>query len=404
MLNEPLLTLYNLLAFILRKELGASAFQLSILSMLVPVVSLFSLYWSHALIKRPQRLLQNVLILKALSLFPFIFFPLLENPWSIIACTAFYMMLFRGLNPAWMEILKLKMDKETLSSAYAFGSSLGFTEGLLIASPLALLLEWHSDSWRYLFPFAAALSMCGAFFQSKISLEKEAKKKQYNAYKPCGNSLWQRFLDPWKMSIALLKKRPDFLRFQWGFMLAGFGMMLARPAQTIYLSDVLEISYTDALIAFSICKGLGFIIASPLLARLFNKINIFSFTSIASVSLSFHFLFLILAKYSNNFMFVSFFFYGFMQAASHLSWNLSGPVFAKDQDSSLFSSLNVLSVGLRGAVAPALGALLLSSQSPLFIISFASLFCVVASLFFQYWGQKQASLQSQMKELQNYQV
>jgi hypothetical protein len=46
-----------------------------------------------------------------------------------------------------------------------------------------------------------------------------------------------------------------------------------------------------------------------------------------------------------------------MQAGSELSWHLSGPIFARDEESSQFSGVNVLTVGVRGCAIPQLGAL-----------------------------------------------
>ena len=46
LLNEPFVVLYALLTFILRKDLGASLLQISILSALRPTLPIFSFYWS----------------------------------------------------------------------------------------------------------------------------------------------------------------------------------------------------------------------------------------------------------------------------------------------------------------------------------------------------------------------
>ena len=44
--------------------------------------------------------------------------------------------------------------------------------------------------------------------------------------------------------------------------------------------------------------------------------------------------------------------FGIMQAGSTLSWHLSGPIFSKEKDSTLFSGVSVAMVGLRGCIFP----------------------------------------------------
>ena len=105
-LNEPLWTLYMLFAFILHKDLHSTAFQIAVLTMLKPVISIFSLYWSSSILKKPERLLNNVLWAGILSRIPFLFFPLISNPWILIGSIVFYTMLYRGGMPGWIEILK----------------------------------------------------------------------------------------------------------------------------------------------------------------------------------------------------------------------------------------------------------------------------------------------------------
>jgi hypothetical protein len=59
--------------------------------------------------------------------------------------------------------------------------------------------------------------------------------------------------------------------------------------------------------------------------------------------------------------------YGAMQAGSELSWNLSGPILARNEDSWIYSSVNVASVGIRGCIAPLLGSLL-CAHFPSFVV------------------------------------
>ena len=52
--------------------------------------------------------------------------------------------------------------------------------------------------------------------------------------------------------------------------------------------------------------------------------------------------------------------YGAMQGGSELSLSLSGPIFSKEKESTAYSSLNLLLIGVRGCICPFLGFLILT--------------------------------------------
>jgi hypothetical protein len=81
-----------------------------------------------------------------------------------------------------------------------------------------------------------------------------------------------------------------------------------------------------------------------------------------------------------SWVFFAYIIYGVMQAGSELSWHLSGPVFSGTEDSSPYSSVNVLSAGLRGCVAPCIGALLCSYSNAVIVLMIGGILCLLASL------------------------
>ena len=68
-----------------------------------------------------------------------------------------------------------------------------------------------------------------------------------------------------------------------------------------------------------------------------------------------------------------------MQAGSEMSWNLSGPIFADREDSSPYSALNVITVGIRGCVVPLLGTFLCSAMGPSAVFFIGIGFCFMAT-------------------------
>ena len=109
LLSEPLVTLYGFLPFLLYKDLGASAFQISLLMMLKPVVTILSFYWSAGL--KGHQLKRNVIGAGFLMRAPFLLCPWIDSPWFIVGAAVNYMFFFRAGAPAWMEILKCNLPK-----------------------------------------------------------------------------------------------------------------------------------------------------------------------------------------------------------------------------------------------------------------------------------------------------
>lgn len=399
--SEPLWTLYNLFAFIIHKDLKATVLHLTVLNMLRPLVYLFSMYWSAAIVKRPERLLGNVLWAGVLSRLPFFFFPFIDNPWILIASVALYVMLSRGGVPAWMEILKQNLPGEKRGFIFSYSSAFAYAENVVLAIGIGYFLDHHPGSWRWMFPASALVGMAGVFLQARIPLECAAVKKAYANLAGEGKGLSEFILTPWKSAWELLKNRRDFSKFQIGFTLGIMGIMVVQPALPIYFIDVLGMSYIEMAIAISLCKGVGYALTSPFWGKLFYKVDIYRLSSWMFLCMLAQPLFLLFAPASPLWVLAGYTLYGVAQAGCHPIWNLSGLSFAKEEESALFSSVNLLSVGVRGCVIPPLGSALLAGFGPVTVLAFGSICCVFGSLAMMRFGHREVSLAPTAGNLDN---
>jgi len=373
-LNTPFWAIFSMLPFILYKDLKASALQITLIIVLKPLVSIFSTYWSAVIDKRRDRLLSNVISANILKHIPFLFFPFTDNVWFIIFASGVYMMLHRGAVPAWMEIMKLNIAGEKRERIFAYGTAVGYLGDGVLPFILGPLLDGYVESWRYIFPILALVSFMGVYFQARIPIK-------YGFVRAEKTSLRQQLYYPWKNAYELLLKRPDFLKFQLGFMLlGGGGLMVMQPALPGFFMDVLHLSYTELAIALTLCKGVGCALASSTWAKMMNRVDIYRFSSWVTLMGCLFPLCLLASQVHSVWLYLAYTGYGVMQAGSELSWNMSGPIFAKDEDSSAFSSVNVLMVGLRGAVVPTVGSVLCFSSSPAIVILFGGGLCLAATL------------------------
>lgn len=387
LLNEPLFTAYGLIAFILYKDLGASAFQIALMTMLKPMVAILSFYWSAGLGKT-KKLKSNVLWAGFFMRAPFLLCPWIDSIWFVIAAAVNYMFFYRAGNPAWLEIIRQNMDAGKRGKLFSWTMGIAYAEGIVLSLAMGSLLDHDPQMWKNLFFGTALVGLLVLLIQSRIPVDEKVEEGETL-------SLKELVVRPWKDSYRLMKERPDFSKFQWGFMISGLGLMLIQPALPIFAVDALGVSYMELAGAISIAKGLGFALSSFLWARWIDKVNILKLSSIVSFSLSLFPFLLSFSMGSIVWFYLAYFWYGVGQGGSHLVWNMSGPIFSGKEDSSRYTGVNVVLVGLRGAVGPSLGGYLTVLLGPVLILWVGGLFCFYsgASLL-RNLSQKQERLSS----------
>ena len=272
LLDESFIAFYGgLLLFILRKDLMATVFQISILTMLKPAVSVFSFYWSSKIKSRSQ-LRTNFLVAGLLARIPFLCFFFFDNVWYLIFACAFYQLFTRASIPAWMEILKLNISKKKREKIFSMGASIGFIEGILIAFFVGSALDSYASAWKVIFVASTILGIIGVLIQASIPIRGEK-------YVSLPTNSFVDWKQPFKDSIKLIKSRNDFAHFQIGSMANGFGIMLMLPVLIYFFSDVISLSYMEITISRYMCMGLGFVLFAPFWAKALGKFDINKLTS-----------------------------------------------------------------------------------------------------------------------------
>jgi len=348
--SEPLISLYTFLPFILCKDLGVGTFQLSLFLTLRPVLSVFSFYWSAYLKEGKGRLVANLIGACFLAYVPFLIFPFLGNIWYLLLASAVYQLFSRAAMPSLIEILKRNIPKEPRENAFSLFFLFSFIESGILGLLFGFLLDREGMDWRVLFSAAALLGLSSILLFRKVSVPSQEKKAAVDE----GVSL----LQPWKQSLRLMRERSDFALFQWMFMIGGAALMLMSPAFSRYYAQTLALSHTDMAMARFIFMALGVAGASYWWRKNLQKIPILQLTLWVLFGFGLFPLALLLAQVHIAFLYLGFLIYGIAQAGSHLIWNLSGTLFCAEHDSIPFSRVNLLTVGLRGAIFPFVGGIL----------------------------------------------
>jgi MFS family permease len=378
-LNIPFWVLLNLLPMILYKDLHITPWMITMMVVLKPASALFASYWGALVHERRDRLVLNLVSANLLRYIPFLFLPWITSPWVIIGAFAFYMMLSRGVIPAWMEIFKENLQGETRSRVFVFGSALDYLASAILPLALGWILDETTFAWHWLFPATALLGLFSTLFLFRLHSPKFTAEKKEEEF-----SLKKEVLKPWKESLRLLKERPDFAKFQIGFMLGGAALMVVQPVIPIFFVDVLNLSYTKMLLALAVFKSIGYAIASPLWVKLFEKFSIFEFSGRVILLGALFPALLVLSSFEPSLVYLAYLLYGIFQAGSELCWHLSGPTFSHDKESSAYSTTNVLSVGVRGCVAPPLGSVLFALSNSATVLALGVLLSLFSAFQFIY--------------------
>ncbi|MBA2367857.1 MAG: MFS transporter [Candidatus Protochlamydia sp.] len=381
LLNSSLGAMYGLLAFILCKQCHATPLQITLLVSSKPLVAIVSFYGFLFIKNKPHRLKTLIIASTLLSFIPCFLFPFISTGWFFIFAFALFMMSARAMLPAWSEVFKLNIEAEKRGAVFSKGSTINYLSNIGLPLLIAPIMDYYPPSWKWIFFGLAFIQLLDLIILAKLKINFKNQPSSENSPSKKSFSIHSLIVGPWKNSWNLMKFRPDFRNYQIVFMFGGTGLILAHPVLPIFFEQVLHLSYTEMAFAVSVCKGIGFALTSPVWAKWFNRISIhlfnFHVTAFAGI-------FALLFVWMNNqvgWVYLAYFIYGVMQAGSELSWNLAGPRFAKNEDSTLFTSVNVAMVGLRGCVAPFFGQLLFLSSNFTVVFLCSALFCFSGAFY-----------------------
>ncbi len=370
--SEPLAALYSLLPFILRKDLGASTYQITLFITLRPILSVFAFYWGAYLSRRRNRLLSNLMGAWFLARVPFLFFPFVDSFWFLLLACGIYQLFSKAATPAMMEILKRNVPKKPREHIFSLYFVLSFVESVVLGIVLGNILDGGTSNWKMLFLVSALIGLTSLLIQRRI----EVPSDETQAVAPLSKN---RLIAPLKQSFALLRERGDFAYFQWGYMVGGMALMLIAPALSIFYADTLSLTHMEMTVARLIFMGLAVVFSTFFWKNQLEKMSIFRLMAWILLGFALFPLILLFAEFYPPAIYLAFLIYGIAQSGSHLVWNLSGTIFSGDKDSSPFTTINVLMIGLRGAVGPVLGGVLCEQFGPAPILVLGSLLSILGA-------------------------
>jgi MFS family permease len=236
------------------------------------------------------------------------------------------------------------------------------------------MLDKHPLAWKFPFFIGLALSLAAMFIQAALIDNDQIVQK--------GGGLKIQLFNPLKDSVHLMIKNQEFRRFQWAFMIGGIGLMIIQPVIPIYFTQRLLVSYSDLMIAFSICKALGFVLTTPLWSGFLKSFSQRAFVGLVLLGFALFSFLLLFSSMTLYSLFFAYFIYGVAQAGSHLIWHLSALLFSENEPSSRYLGINTVMVGIRGLIGPMIGWFLMHTLSPPLIFTMSMAFSLMGAIYY----------------------
>lgn len=341
-----------------------------------PITSLISFYVSSTLHGR-SHLIRPYLILNTIAgVSPCFLFPFVDNPWYYVLAYSIYMITRKAKEPAWIEYLKGHLELPQMSKIISRGTSIAYFIGMFLPPLLSLWLD--DELWKILFLISAILQSLNVinilYLKPKVSEKIETPNLPYH----------QKIIDPLRKGYQLLKQNPGFSHYLALFFLGGAGIIAIQPILPKYFDNTLGLSYTQLTLAFSFCKGISYLVSSPIWAKYATKISLYRINALMNILTCFFIGGIMAASFGTEWLYVAYLCYGAMMGGCELSYSLSGPIFSKQGDSAPYSSLNLILVGIRGCICPFLGTLIFTygGANAVFITAFAT--CIIG-VFYGLW-------------------
>lgn len=375
-LNAVLGGVFTLSAVVMAKTLHANEFQVALFTALGPIALLIGIFGGELVQDRDKRPL--IFWVGMISRASFLLFLFVRDLWSFIAVSAVFFILNAFLTPAVSAMWQANISPKFRNRLWGLTAMVMTVISMAAAYVSGVILDLDPWSYRWMYAVGGVLGMAGIYVLATSPLRGLYKLTAEQA----APTFKRTVIQPIRNLIALLKEDRNYFHFESAFFLYGVAFMLMCPALPMYMVDVAKMSYEQTGIAAGLLGQLGMIFASIVWGRLMDRIGptllcaiIFAILAIFPGVL----LFGPIAAAHNiplvYIVYLGYIIFGLGMSGINVAWSL-GPVdFAGNRDASTYLGVHVTLTGLRGSIAPILGAIGLN------IFGYATVFTVSAIFF-----------------------
>lgn len=358
--------------FILRKTLFGNLFELTVLVMIQPVSNLFSIFF-YPLSKNFKKKNDFFLLIAFVGKLILLLMLLTKSSKIFILIISVFYIFNTFMNPLFSNIMQVNFSKKNRGLVYGIVSSVSVLSTLVVSNLSGKLLDVNDNLYKLLFSISALSGFLCCLFFSRIKIRKIKQKKIEEKIS---------FLQPIKIIVKILKNNRDFTKYEIFFFIYGIGYLIILPAIPVYFVDILKLDYSKISFIKGFLGQLGYIVFFPFVGFFLDRMNIFLYSSLTFLLLSFYPFFLLISSFVSSpffFIYSAFLIFSISMSAVSVIWDLSSIHFAKDSDSSQFQNVHIFLTGVRGIIVPSLGYLILKFSSPKLLFLISTLFFLFSS-------------------------
>lgn len=328
---------------ILRRELGASPFQLSVLGSASAACLLLSLALARVVDSR--RPLPWVVWPSFLARGMFLLVPFIERPWSFVSVLVTVTLLGTLVTPAQTALVEQVYPRAERGRALGSVRVAGALVGIGLAALAGQILGWIS--WRWVFPAAALIGMAASLRARKLPVPDTTQE-------PIGDR--PTLTDAWRA----IRDDAGYRRLLLSAFVFGSGVWLMQPATPIMLADVVRAS-TGQVGLLSGAGAVAAIIGNLLWGRLVDRRHsvsalrvVYLVGMLAPATYAFcadHPSLIVGAAVAES----------LMATGLDLVWMLAVIEFAGPGRTAQYAAIASTLAGIRGVLGPLLGAMLIET-------------------------------------------
>jgi len=370
---------------IAKKALHALDWQITILVMLWPVSSLFSIWWGK-LLELSGNVSKYFIITAFLGRLILIFMLFVHNYYQYLFVLIIFFSFNALISPAQNTIYQQNISPRNRGFLFGYSASLITLIALSVSYFAGRMLDINEDLFRYIFAVIGIMGCVSSLLMAMIKV----RKKDFQTQKKIKPAKF--FLEPIRRTFEVLKTNRDFAVFERNFFIYGIGFLIVTPVIPKYLVEFLKMDYTQSFLGKAVISQIPILFLAPVAGKFFDKKNPALFSALVFGSLSFYPLTLLISTYFSDLSvavfitYLAFFIYGIAISGILITWNVSSMYFAGEQDVAMFQSVHVTLTGLRGIIVPPLGFLIMKlfGIRPVFVVAIISLLIASVLNYKQY--------------------
>lgn len=376
-----------LFPFVLAKSLDAPGWLVTLSVMMETSGMMLGLYWGQLMASGGRRrwlfwggLGGRMVTIAAL---------LVHSAGAFVIMLAVVYFFISLVYPAQNSILQENIPADRRGALFGRGARIQFLTAAACSFLVGLVLEQDPDNFRYVYPVLGVVGFGYPLILSRLPRPEGSPVRGDDRVfvvprLPLGPVRWRRLAGalvlPFREARDTFARDRQYLWYETNFMIYGVAFIMLIPVIPLYFTEVWDLRYQAIAQSRVMIGSVGMALLGPLAGRLMDRVRparlcAMSFGWVALFPLTLALGPELLPLQPEHAAYLAFAIYSVGMAGVNVGWNVGSIAFAPPGQGAHYQGIHVAMVGLRGALAPVLGYVVLR------VAGYREVFLVAAGLF-----------------------